>query len=82
MLFSIEAGFELTAAVELAMSPIIVHASAVGNIVGVGIVNEILYLFTVFFVVFGFVFVLDLGFDIEESCAVVLAPLATVTLCN
>jgi hypothetical protein len=71
---------DLAATVELAMSPIIVEVAALGDIVGVGIVDEVFDFFAVLLVVFGFVLVLDLGFDIEESSAVVLAPLATVAL--
>lgn len=62
------------------MSPIIVEVAALGNIVGMGIVNEVFNLFTVLLIVFRLVLVLDFGLDIEESSAVVLAPLAAMTL--
>jgi hypothetical protein len=76
----IHAGLDFAAAVELAMSPVIVKVAALGNIVGVSIVDEVFDLFAVLLVVFGLVFVLDFSFDIEESSAMVLAPLAAMTL--
>ena len=81
LFLSIEAGLHLSTTVELAVSPIIVEAAAVGNIVRVGIVDEVLYFFTVTNFVFSLVFVIDFGFDIEESSSTVLvATLASVTL--
>ena len=62
------------------MSPIIVKVAALGNIVGVGIVDEVFDFFAVLLVVFGLVFVFDFGFNVEESSAVVLAPLAAMAL--
>lgn len=62
------------------MPPIIVEVAALGNIVGMGIVDEVFDLFTVLLIVFRLVLILDFGFDIEESGAVVLAPLAAMTL--
>lgn len=62
------------------MSPIIVEVTTLGNIVGMGIVDEILDFFAILLVVFGFVFVFDFGFDIEKGSAVVLTPLATMAL--
>ena len=62
------------------MSPIIVEVAALGNIVGMGIVDEVFDFFAVLLVVFGLVFVFDFGFNVEESSAVVLAPLAAMAL--
>jgi hypothetical protein len=63
------------------MSPIVVESLRVGNIVGMRIVDEVLYLLTVFLVILGFVLVVDFGLDIEEArSAVVSSPLAAVAL--
>jgi hypothetical protein len=82
LLLGIHAGLQLTAAVELAMSPIVVEVAALGNVVGMGIVDKVFDFFALFFFVFGLVLVLDFGFDIEEGSAVVLAPFAAVALCS
>lgn len=63
------------------MSPIVVEALRVGDVVGMGVVDEVLYLLTVFLVILGFVLVVDFGLDIEEPRgAVVPSPLAAVAL--
>jgi hypothetical protein len=76
----IHAGLELTATVELAVSPIILEMPAVGNVIGVGVVNKIFNFFALFLVFFGFVLIFDFGFDIEESGAVILPALAAMAL--
>jgi hypothetical protein len=63
------------------MSPIVVEALCVGDVVRMGVVDEVLYLLTVFLVILGFVLVVDFGFDIEETGgAIVSSPLAAVAL--
>lgn len=62
------------------MSPIILEVAALGDIVGVRIVNKVFDFLAILLFVLGFVFILDLGLDIEEGCAVVLATFATVLL--
>lgn len=80
MLFGIETSLELAAAIEFTVSPIIVEAAALGDIIGMLIVDKVLDLFALLLFVFGFVLVFNLGFDIEESSAVVLAAFAAVAL--
>jgi hypothetical protein len=63
------------------MSPIVVEPLRVGDVVGMGVVDEVLYLLTVFLVILGFVLVVDFSFDVEEAGgAVVSSPLAAVAL--
>jgi len=62
------------------MPPIIVEVAALGDIIGMSIVDEVFYFFTLFLLVLGFVFVLDFGFDIEEGGAMILAALAAMAL--
>jgi hypothetical protein len=49
------------------MSPIIVDVATLSDIISLGVVDEIFDLLAVFLILFGLVFVLDFGFDIEES---------------
>jgi threonine/homoserine efflux transporter RhtA len=45
------------------------------------VVDEVLYFFTVFLLILGFVLVVDLGFDIEQACrAGVSSAFAAVAL--
>ena len=62
------------------MSPIVVEAAALGDVVGVVVFDEIQNLFAVFFLVLALVLVVDLGFDIEECVSAVLQALAAVAL--
>lgn len=63
------------------MSPIIVETGSFANVVGmIVLLDEVLDLFTVLLVFFGFIFIVDFGFDIEESGAAVSAALATMAL--
>jgi len=63
------------------MSPIVVEPLRVGDVVGMSIVDEVLYLLTVFLLVLGFVLVVDFGFDIKEARGTVISsPLAAVAL--
>jgi len=62
------------------MSPIIVHPATVGNIVWVGIVDEVFNLLAVLLIVFTLVLIVDFSFDIEEGSALILATLATAAL--
>lgn len=72
---------ELATAVELAVTAVVVEAAALLDVVGVGVVDEVSYLFTFLLVVFALVLVVDLGLDIEEgSPAVALMALAAVSL--
>jgi hypothetical protein len=80
LLLGVHARLHLAAAVELAMPPVIVEVSALGNVIGMSVVDEVFDFFAILLVVFGLVFVLDFGFDIEEGSAMVLAPLAAMAL--
>ena len=80
LLLGVKASLHLSPAVQLAMSPIIVEAAAVGNVVGVGIVDEAFYIFAVLLLVLDFVFVVYFGFDIEEVDPSVSLALATMAL--
>jgi len=63
------------------MPPIIVEPSVLGEFVLVRIVDEVPYLLTFLLVVLAFLFIFDLGFDIEElGSAVSLATLSTMAL--
>lgn len=62
------------------MSPIVVQTCALSNIIRMGVVDEILYLFTVFLLILSLVFVVDLGLDIEEGIAPVALAFSTMTL--
>lgn len=64
------------------MPPIIVKVAAIRNIIGVRIINEVLDFLTLLLFIFGLVLVFNLGLDIEEGSAVVLAPLAAMALRN
>jgi hypothetical protein len=80
LLLGVETSLQLAAAIELTMSPIIIETTVVDHVVGVGIVDEVFDFFTVLLIVLCLVLVFNLGFDIEESGPVVLAPLTTTTL--
>ncbi|VUC20121.1 unnamed protein product [Clonostachys rosea] len=67
LLLGIETGFHLSLTVELAMSSVVVEAVRVSDIIRMGVVDEALYFFAVSFLILAFVFVIDFGFDIEES---------------
>lgn len=62
------------------MPSVIVEASTFGNVVRMSVVDEVLYLFTVFLLILAIFFVLDLGLDIEEDGATIPATLATMSL--
>lgn len=63
------------------MSPIVVEPIALGDVVRMGVVDEVLYLLTVFLLILGFVLVVDFGFDIEEAGGtVVSSPFAAMAL--
>lgn len=62
------------------MSPIIVKSRALGDVVGVRVVDEILNLFAVFLLVLGLILVVDFGLDIEEGCPPVSPALPAMTL--
>jgi len=63
------------------MSPIIVEAGTVANIVGMIILlDEVFNLLALLFIILSFVLVVDFGFYIEEGSAAVSAALAAVAL--
>jgi hypothetical protein len=62
------------------VSPIVVKTRAFGDVIGVCIVDEVLYLFALLLFILGLVFVIDLGFDIEEGGPPVSPALATMAL--
>jgi hypothetical protein len=76
----IHACLDLATTVQLAMPAIIVKVAALSNIIGMGIVDEVFYFFTLLLLILCFVFVLDFGFDIEEGGAMILATLAAMAL--
>ena len=62
------------------MSSVVVEGTAVSDVIRVGIVDKVQLLLAFLLLIFGFVFVVDLGFDIDEGIAPVLATLATMVL--
>jgi hypothetical protein len=62
------------------MSPVVIEPTTIGNIIGVGIVDKVFDLFAVFLLIFSLVFIIDLGFDIEESSSPVTSALPPMTL--
>jgi hypothetical protein len=80
LLLGVKAGLDFPATVEFAMSPIIVESPRVGEVVGMGIVDEVLYFLTIPLIILALIFIIDLGFDIEEGISLVLAPLAPILL--
>lgn len=62
------------------MPAIIIESSGVDDVVRMFVVDEVSYLFAVFFVILAVFLIVDLGFDIEESGAPVSVALATMTL--
>lgn len=62
------------------MSSVVVEGTAVSDVIRMGIVDEVQFLLAFLLLVFRFVFVVDLGFDIDESVAPVLATLAAMVL--
>jgi len=63
------------------MPPIIVGAAGLADVVGMIVLfDEVFYLFTFLLVILGFIFIIDLGFDIEEGSATVSATLAAMAL--
>lgn len=62
------------------MSSVVVKAVRVSDIIRMSVVDEALYFFAVSFLILAFVFVIDLGFDIEESSSAVSLALLGTTL--
>ena len=63
------------------MFPLIVEPTSLGNIVGMGIVDEAPNLLTLFLVISTLVFIFDFGFNIEElSSSVSLVTLTAMAL--
>lgn len=62
------------------MAAVVIEALSGGDIVGMVVVDEVLDFFAILFLVTVFVFVVDFGFDIEESIASVAASLPAVAL--
>jgi len=63
------------------MPPIIVGAAGLADVVGMIVLfDEVFYLFTFLLVILGFIFIIDLGFNIEEGSAAVSATLAAMAL--
>lgn len=62
------------------MTPIVIEPAGVNHVVGMFIVDEVFYLFAILFFILAVLFIIDLGFDIEECRAPVSTTLATVAL--
>ncbi len=62
------------------MASVIVEAGSFGGIIGVLVVDKVANLLIFLFLVFGFVFVIDDGFNIEKGISSVSATLSAVTL--
>ncbi len=62
------------------MAAIIVESRGISKIVRVFVVDEVSYFFIFLLIVFGLVFVVDFGFDIEESITSVATALSAMTL--
>jgi hypothetical protein len=60
--------------------PLCVEIFGFDNVIGVRVVDEVLYFFTFSFVILILVLVVDFGFYIEENISPVPATLATVAL--
>lgn len=66
LFFGVEVGFQFVFLVEVMMFFVVVYVVVVGDIVRVGIVDEVFDFFVIFVVGFVFVFIVDFGFDIEQ----------------
>lgn len=62
------------------MTSVIIEASALSNVVGMGIVDEVFNLLAVFLLILSILFVVDFGLDIEEGGSAILSALATMSL--
>jgi hypothetical protein len=59
---------------------VVVEGTVVSDVIRVGIVDEVQLLLAFLLLIFGFVFVVDLSFDIDEGVAPVFATLAAMVL--
>lgn len=62
------------------MPAVIVQAGALGDVIRMGVVDEVLYLFAVFLLILSLIFIVDLGLDIEKGIASVAAALSAMAL--
>lgn len=62
------------------MAAIVIEPTALGNIVGVFIIDEVFDLFAVLLVILTLVFIVDFRLDIEESGSPISPSLLAVTL--
>lgn len=62
------------------MPPIIIQAAALTFVVGMGVVDEVLYFLTVLLLILTLVLIVNLGLDIEESVSPVSSSLAAMAL--
>jgi hypothetical protein len=79
LFLGVHAGIYLATAIELTMSSVIIDTSF-SHIVWMIVCDKVAYLFTQHLVIFGFVFIVDFGFDIEESCSSFLSALSAMAL--
>ena len=63
------------------MASSIIETRGIGEVIRMLVINEVAYFFVFFLVVLGLVFIVDFGFDIEESIASVATALSAMTLC-
>jgi hypothetical protein len=80
-LLGIEAGFQVTSAVEFSVSGIIVSTNNLGFTWLLSL-DEAFLIFGIFVFIFALVLIIDFGIDIEESIGFVLATLSAMTLRN
>jgi hypothetical protein len=81
LFLGVHAGLQLAAAIELAVSSVIVQSRALDQVVGVGVVDdEVFYFLTILFVVLTLVFVIDFGLDIDEGVPPIALALSAMTL--
>lgn len=63
------------------MSSVIVKSGAFDQVIGVGVVDdEILYLFTILFLVLTLILVVDFGFDIDKGISPIALALSAMAL--
>lgn len=63
------------------MASVVIETRGIGEVVRMLVIDEVAYFFVFFLVVLGLVFIVDFGFDIEESIASVATALSAMTLC-